>query len=90
MGLKCGEQHLIHVGDVARAHGEDHVAVVGAHGHHLGGQAHILNRLNPRACGSILESRSRVHDGGGADVREIGLLFTGREDAGDNDVIGFG
>ena len=29
MGLKCGEQHLIHVGDVARAHGEDHVAVVG-------------------------------------------------------------
>ena len=90
MGLERGEQHLIHISDVAGAHGKDHIPMVGSHGHHPGGKTHVFNRLNPLAGSRILDAGSSIHDGGRGNLREVLLLLTGRENAGDDDIIGLG
>ena len=90
MGLERGKQHLIHISDVAGAHGKDHIPMVGSHGHHPGGKTHVFNRLNPLAGSRILDAGSSIHDGGRGNLREVLLLLTGRENAGDDDIIGLG
>ena len=90
MRFKSMQDDLVHLRDVAGAYGEDDVAMMRAHHHHLGRGVHVFDATDPVLGRFMLKLERLVHDGGRSHVREILLLLARGEDAGNDDVIGLG
>ena len=90
MRFKSMQDDLVHLRDVAGAYGEDDVAMMRAHHHHLGRGVHVFDATDPVLCRFMLKLERLVHDGGRSHVGEILLLLARGEDAGNDDVIGLG
>ena len=84
------QNHRIHLRDVSCADGEDDITMMGTHHHHLGCGAHVVDAADPIIGRLMFKLHGLVDDRVGADGREILLLFTSREDAGDDHIIGLG
>ena len=88
MRFKSMQDDLVHLRDVAGAYGEDDVAMMRAHHHHL---AAVCMSSTPRiqslagSCSSLSASSTMV---AGVTSGEILLLLARGEDAGNDDVIG--
>ena len=90
MRFKSMQDDLVHLRDVAGAYGEDDVAMMRAHHHHLGRGVHVFDATDPVLGRFMLKLERLVHDGGRSHVGEILLLLARGEDAGNDDVIGLG
>ena len=90
MRFKSMQDDLVHLRDVAGAYGEDDVAMMRAHHHHLGRGVHVFDATDPVLCRFMLKLERLVHEGGRSHVGEILLLLARGEDAGNDDVIGLG
>lgn len=88
MRFKSMQDDLVHLRDVAGAYGEDDVAMMRAHHHHLGRGVHVFDATDPVLGRFMLKLERLVHDGGRSHVGEILLLLARGEDAGNDDVIG--
>ncbi len=77
------QDHRPHPRDVTGAHCEDHISRLRAHSEHLGGETHIVHRLDliRTVTMRIVHNRVRSH------LREIRLLLTRREYAGHNHIV---